>query len=111
MEKRINREKRKLRIRKRLNGTAERPRLSVFRSNSNVYAQLIDDERMVTICEANSLKIKGKGIKVSEKVGEAIAKKAISAKVTKAVFDRRGNKYHGNIKALADAARKGGLDF
>ena len=98
-----DRKTRKTRIRGRLSGTAERPRLSIFRSARFIYAQIIDDEKAVTLAAA-------KGAKSAE-VGKEIADKANKKKITKVVFDRSGYRYHGRIKALADAAREGGLEF
>lgn len=95
--------KRKMRIRGRLSGTEMRPRLTVFRSNTGVYAQLINDVKGVTIVEAHG--------EDSTKVGETIAKKATDAKITHVVFDRNGYIYHGRVKAVAEAARAGGLIF
>lgn len=80
-------------------------RLNVFRSNKYIYAQIIDDEKGVTLVSSKGLKTDG------EKVGESLAKKAVVKKIKKVYFDRNGFKYHGNIKILADGARKGGLDF
>ena len=91
------------RIRSRISGTAERPRLSVFRSNKFVYAQLVDDEKGNTLAQANAADAKA--------VGVEIAKKAKAAKIEKVVFDRGGYLYIGKIKAVADAAREGGLIF
>jgi large subunit ribosomal protein L18 len=101
---------RKRRIRARINGTAVRPRLTVFSSLTRVYAQLIDDTASKTMASAASPTGK-KNIAAATKVGETIAKKAKDLKVTTVVFDRNGRKYHGRIKALADAARAGGLQF
>lgn len=103
------------RIRKKISGTAERPRLAVHFSNKNVYAQLIDDEAGKTLASASTLD-KGIGksaanIDTAAKVGEAVAKKAKEAKIESAVFDRGGFQFHGKVKALADAAREGGLNF
>ncbi len=95
------------RVRAKVAGTTERPRLSVFRSNRYIYAQLINDETGVTLAAANSRQTKGGAVKV----GEAIAKQAKEKKVAKAVFDRGGYRYAGQIKNLADGAREGGLQF
>jgi len=102
----------KYRIRKRVNGTAERPRLCVFRSNKEIYAQVINDDKGITIASASSrgLDIKPK-MQQAAKVGEMISKSAQEAGVTSVVFDRNGYLYHGRVKELADAARKGGLNF
>ncbi len=106
----------KRRIRVVVSGTADRPRLSVFRSNKQIYVQLIDDTQGVTLVAAGSAdkSIIGKEGNKSEKaamVGNLIAEKALAAGITEVVFDRGGNLYHGRIKKLADAARKGGLKF
>lgn len=102
----------KYRIRKKVFGTDERPRLSVFRSNKQIYAQVINDNDGKTIVAASSLGLEAMPkIQQAEKVGELIAKKAIEAGVTAVVFDRNGYLYHGRVKQLADAARKGGLNF
>lgn len=107
------RKERKMRIRAKISGTAERPRLSVFRSNMHIYGQLVDDVSGKTLvaCSDISLKEKGKNIEVSGKVGEEMAKKAIAKKIKKVVFDRGGFRYHGRVKAFAEGARKGGLEF
>lgn len=107
------RKKIKLRVRGKVTGTAERPRLTVFRSNKQIYAQVIDDLTGTTLAAASSLKITDKAPKkeIAAKVGELIAKSAQEAGVTAVVFDRNGFLYHGRVKELADAARKGGLKF
>lgn len=97
--------KRKLRVRAKVKGASKRPRLSVFRSNKFLYAQVIDDIKGVTLASAKGLK------KEAEKIGGEIAKSAKTKKITKVVFDRGGYKFHGHIKTLAEAARKGGLEF
>ena len=106
------------RIRKKLSGTPERPRLAVFRSQSHIYAQLVDDEAGRTLCAASSLdkelreKAKrGSNVASAKSVGLLIASRAKDKGVTAVVFDRGGFQYHGRIKALADAAREGGLKF
>lgn len=99
------------RVRKQIIGTKDIPRLNVYRSNANIYAQIIDDENGVTLASASSMKMKGNNTEVATKVGEAIAKEAKKAKITKVVFDRGGYLYHGRVKALADAARENGLEF
>ncbi|MDD5979604.1 MAG: 50S ribosomal protein L18 [bacterium] len=99
------------RIRKQVSGTKEIPRLCVYRSNLNIYAQLIDDENNITLASASSLNIKGNNIEVATKVGELIAEEAKKLKIKKVVFDRGGYLYHGRVKALADAARDKGLEF
>jgi large subunit ribosomal protein L18 len=114
--KSIQQERRKHRVRNKLLGTAERPRLSVFRSNKHIYAQIIDDDQGVTLAAAGSL---GKNAKINYggnkaaavAIGKAIAEAAKSKGITKVCFDRSHYKYHGRIKALADAAREGGLQF
>ena len=105
--------KRHNRIRKNLSGTKELPRLNVFRSNTNMYAQIIDDGSGKTLVSTSSLELKldKNNIETAKKVGESIAKKAIEAKITEVVFDRSGYLYHGRIKALAEAAREAGLKF
>ena len=102
----------KFRIRKSVNGTAERPRLSVFRSNKQIYAQVINDLEGKTLASASSLGLEAMPkIEQAEKVGELVAQKAKEAGVENVVFDRNGYLYHGRVKSLADAARKGGLNF
>ncbi|CCV65271.1 MAG: 50S ribosomal protein L18 [Paracholeplasma sp.] len=108
------RQKRHLRIRRTLNGTAARPRLSVYRSNTAFYVQLIDDVNQVTLFAARSTEIegvKGANVAAAEATGKLIAEKAIAGGITAVVFDRSGYLYHGRIKALADAARNAGLQF
>jgi large subunit ribosomal protein L18 len=110
------REKIKFRIRKKVNGIAARPRLSVFRSNADIYAQLINDENGATIASVSSLDkdIKAQKVTKTEKsklVGNAIARKAIELGLTAVVFDRGGYIYHGRVKAVAEGAREGGLQF
>ena len=109
--------KRRLRIRqgirRRISGTAEKPRLSVFKSNKGIYAQIIDDENGHTIVAASSKEIKNSGLNIStaKEVGKKLAEKAGSSGVDKVVFDRGGYLYHGRVKALAEGAREGGLNF
>lgn len=147
-DKAKNRQKRKLRIRSKVRGKQNRPRLSVFRSNMHTYAQLIDDEKGITLVSASDLELEpdGKGethktkrnngntdrgkksitskslagsvspgsrskISLAYQVGELLARKALEKRIRNVVFDRNGYKYHGRIKALADGARKGGLNF
>ena len=100
-------------VRSKISGTAERPRLTVFRSNKQIYAQVIDDTTGRTLAAASSLKIEDKAPKkeIAAKVGEQIAMSAQEAGVQAVVFDRNGYLYHGRIKELADAARNGGLKF
>lgn len=104
------------RVREKVVGTASTPRLNVFRSNGNIFAQIIDDEKAVTLVSASSidkeLKLtNGGNIEAATKVGELLAKRAKKAKITKVVFDRGGYQYHGRVEALADAARENGLEF
>ncbi|MDR2823900.1 MAG: 50S ribosomal protein L18 [Prevotellaceae bacterium] len=103
----------KAHIRHRVSGTAEKPRLTVFRSNAQIYAQIIDDVKGTTLASASSLKIKDKMTKTEQaaKVGKLIADAAKTAGVQTVVFDRNGYLYHGRIKQLADAAREAGLKF
>ena len=102
----------KTRIRGKVSGTAARPRMSVFRSNKQIYVQLIDDLAGKTLASASSKGIEeGTKIEIAAKVGEAIAQKAIAAGITEVVFDRNGYLFHGRVKSLADAARNGGLRF
>ena len=112
----VMRQARHERVRANVHGTSACPRLNVFRSNSNIFAQIIDDEAGVTLVAASSLdkdlKLEnGSNIEAATKVGEAIAEKAKKAKITKVVFDRGGYLYHGRVKALAEAARENGLEF
>ena len=102
----------KHRIRKSVFGTAERPRLSVFRSNKQIYAQVINDLEGKTLAAASSIGLEAMPkIQQAEKVGELVAQKAQEAGINAVVFDRNGYLYHGRVKSLADAARKGGLKF
>ncbi len=102
----------KFRVRKNVNGTAERPRLSVFRSNKQIYAQVINDLTGTTIASASSIGLEAMPKKEqAAKVGETLAANAKAAGVTSVVFDRNGYLYHGRVKELADAARNGGLNF
>lgn len=107
--------KRHLRVRSKISGTAECPRLDVFRSNSNIYAQLIDDVKGVTLVSASSVEKefgKAKGNKEeARKVGQLIAKRAVEKNITEVVFDRGGYVYHGRVMELAEGAREGGLKF
>ncbi len=107
------RQKIKWSIRSKVSGTPERPRLSVFRSNTAIYAQLIDDTKGVTLASASTTGLGLKGVKVdnSKEVGKKIAEIATERGIDACVFDRNGYLYHGNIKALADGAREGGLKF
>jgi len=116
-QKRTPRERRKLSIRKKVTGTAERPRMSVFRSNKHIYVQVIDDATGRTIAAASTLspelegKLEGDKKEAAKKVGELAAQKCLAAKVDAVVFDRNGFIYTGRIAALADGARAGGLQF
>lgn len=110
------RRKRHARVRTKVSGTQARPRLSIFRSNKNIYAQLIDDESGVTLASASTLDKELDGaasanIEAAQKVGELIAKRAVEKGVKSVVFDRGGYLYHGRVKALADSARENGLEF
>lgn len=112
--KELRRVKIKAGIRKKISGTAAKPRLSVFRSNSHIYAQLIDDLSGRTLASASSAElseIKAPKVEVSKSVGQKIAAKAIAAGISSVVFDRNGYLYHGRVKALAEGAREGGLNF
>jgi large subunit ribosomal protein L18 len=110
------RQRRHFRLRKRMSGTPERPRLSVFRSLSHIYAQVIDDTTARTLAAASDLeadlrKATGNKSEIAKQVGALVAERAKSAGVTSVVFDRGGFHYHGRVKALADAAREAGLSF
>ena len=111
--KNVSRIKRHEKIRRTLSGTKETPRLNVFRSNTAIYAQLIDDEAGKTIASSSSLelKLKANNLETASKVGKDIAEKAKKAKIKVVVFDRGGYLYHGRVKALAEAARENGLEF
>ncbi len=116
--KRRGLERRRARVRKRVSGTAVRPRLSVYRSNSHIYAQIIDDESGNTLASAST---RDSGLRdaslstgnqnAAQRVGKLLAERAKAVSVDKIVFDRAGRMYHGRVKALADAARSGGLTF
>jgi large subunit ribosomal protein L18 len=113
----IQKEQRRIRIKKsirsKVTGTAEKPRLSVFRSNTGVYAQIIDDMAGKTLVSASSKEIESKGlnIEISKSVGKKLAEKAVSNGISTVVFDRGGYLFHGKVKALAEGAREGGLKF
>ena len=116
--KQNSRLRRKLRVRRKISGTTQRPRLSVSRSLKHIYAQIIDDENGKTLAHASSLSpevrdnaTEGGKIQVAKDVGQLIAQKAKEQQIEGVVFDRGGNLYHGRIKALAEAAREGGLKF
>lgn len=118
INKKLNRKKKQLSIRKKISGTSEKPRLAVFKSEKHIYAQIIDDKNGVTITSASTV---DKDLKkdlektwnknAAEKVGELLAKRALEKGISNVVFDRGGFKYHGRIKSLADSARKAGLKF
>jgi large subunit ribosomal protein L18 len=110
-KKRLQREKRRKRVRRKVYGTAERPRLSVYRSNIHIYAQLIDDGAGHTLAGADSREVGGAENRkeAARKVGELIARRGVEAGIESVVFDRGGNKYHGRVAALAEGARSGGL--
>ena len=118
MAKKLSRDKlrirRHVRVRNKVSGTPERPRLSVYRSNKQIYAQIIDDVAQTTLVSASSLNLKlenGGNIEAAQKVGTEIAELAKKANINTVVFDRGGYLYHGRVKALADAAREAGLEF
>lgn len=116
MNTNLKKEKIRYRIRKKINGTSQKPRLSVFRSNRAIYAQLIDDVNGVTLAAATSMtknNAAGTGTKTEQStvVGKTIAAKALELGITTVVFDRGGNLYHGRVKAVAEGAREGGLQF
>ena len=114
-DRKMERTRRHIRVRRKISGTAERPRLCVYRSNSNIYVQIIDDVAGNTICQASKLdkevKIKHANKEAAKEVGALIAKRAKAKKVETVVFDRGGYIYHGVVKELAEAAREGGLEF
>jgi len=104
----------KMGIRNKVEGTTQRPRLSVFKSNKAIYAQIIDDSQGVTVVASSSVELDKKGgvnLTISKTVGKKLAEKAVASGINAIVFDRNGYLYHGNIKALADGAREGGLKF
>ena len=116
--RKLIREKKHLKVRNRLSGTSERPRLSVYRSNNHIYAQVIDDSIGKTLASASTVEKAAKealeytdNIAAAEYVGDLVAKRALEAGITKVVYDRGGFIYQGKIAALADAARKAGLEF
>lgn len=119
MQKReLLRKKRQFRLRRKLMGRAEQPRFSVYRSNDHIYAQIIDDERGVTLVSLSSLDkrayeqlAKKRGLEKAHEIGKMIAAQATTQGIEKVVFDRGGYRYHGRVKALADGAREGGLKF
>ena len=113
--KRIKRQFRARRVRAKISGSAERPRLCVFRSNQHIYAQLINDAKGVTVASASDLDLpktdKKTRTDLAKMVGQALAKKSEELKINKAIFDKGAYKYHGIVKALADGVREGGLKF
>lgn len=113
--KKDQREKRHRKVRAKIYGTEDRPRLCIFKSNKHIYAQIINDDKGFTLVFASDLEVKDskkvKKINLAQKVGELMANKAKDKKIMKVVFDRGGFKYHGQVKALADEARKQGLQF
>ena len=117
-QRRVGRLKRKSRVRKKIRGTVEQPRLSVYRSGKHIYAQIIEDEKGTTLAAASTvLKDVAKDVKytgnieAAKAVGKAIAEQALGKNIKQVVFDRNGFQYHGRVKALADAAREAGLSF
>jgi large subunit ribosomal protein L18 len=117
-DRKLLRAKRHLRVRKKISGTAERPRLNVFRSLKHIYAQIIDDDRGVTLVSASTLSPElrgqlksGSNKEAAAAVGRLVAQKALERGIKKVVFDRGGYIYHGRVKALAEAAREAGLEF
>ncbi|AYM02754.1 50S ribosomal protein L18 [Levilactobacillus brevis] len=113
-DKNKTRQKRHMRVRNKISGTAERPRLNVFRSNKNIYAQVIDDVAGVTLVSASTLDSDVNGDNKTDQakaVGELVAKRAVEKKISDVVFDRGGYLYHGRVQALAEAARENGLKF
>ena len=112
--KNVSRVRRHARVRAKISGTAEAPRLCVYRSNKNIEAQIIDDVKGVTLVASSSMSLKlenGSNIEAAAKVGKDIAEKALAKGLKKIVFDRSGYIYHGRVKALAEAAREAGLEF
>ncbi len=115
INKKAMRQKRHVRVRGKVSGTSERPRLNVFRSNANIYAQIIDDVNGVTLVSANTLEKDFEGAagncEAAKKVGLVLAERAKAKGIEKVVFDRSGYLYHGRVAALAEGAREGGLEF
>lgn len=112
--KEVSRTKKKLRIRRKITGSAEKPRLSIFRSARHMYAQIIDDSKGVTIVAASTLDVdglKGSNKSTATAIGKEIAKRALAKNINEVVFDRNGYLYHGRVKSLADGAREAGLKF
>ena len=114
-DKNAQRLKRHARVRGKISGTTERPRLAVYRANANIYAQIIDDVKGVTLCSASTVEKDFEGIgsnkEAAKKVGKKIAEKALAGGITEVVFDRGGYIYHGRVSELAAGAREGGLKF
>ena len=114
-DRKMERQRRHIRVRRKISGTAERPRLCVYRSNNNLYVQIIDDVAGNTLVQASTLdkeiKTKHSNKEAAKEVGTLIAKRAAEKKITEVVFDRGGYIYHGVVKELAEAAREGGLKF
>ena len=114
-DRKLERTRRHIRVRTKISGTAERPRLCIYRSNSNIYAQIIDDVAGNTLVSASTLdkevKTKQSNIEAAKEVGALIAKRAIAKNIKTVVYDRSGYVYHGIVKELAEAAREGGLEF
>ena len=114
-DRKMERRRRHIRVRRKISGTAERPRLCIYRSNSNIYVQIIDDVTEKTLVQASTLdkeiKTKYANKEAAKEVGTLIAKRATDNKITEVVFDRGGYIYHGVVKALAESAREGGLEF
>ena len=114
LDKNVSRLRRHARVRAKLSGTTEAPRLCVYRSNKNIEAQIIDDTKGATLVASSSMALKlenGSNVEAAGKVGKDIAEKALAKNIKKVVFDRSGYIYHGRVKALAEAAREAGLDF
>lgn len=115
IDRKLERERRHKRVRTKISGTEERPRLCVYRSNSHVYAQIIDDTKGITLTQASTMdkevKTKHANKEAAKEVGALIAKRALEKNIKTVVFDRGGYIYHGVVKELAEAAREGGLEF
>lgn len=115
INRKAERQRRHARVRRKISGTSECPRLCVFRSNSNLYVQVIDDTKGITLAQASTLdkdvKVKHSNKEAAKEVGALIAKRALEKNIKAVVFDRGGYVYHGVVKELADAAREGGLEF
>ena len=114
-DRKFERNRRHIRVRRKISGTAERPRLCIYRSNSNIYAQVIDDVKGVTLVQASTLdkevKTKHSNKEAAKEVGTLVAKRAIEKNIKNVVYDRGGYIYHGIVKELAEAAREAGLEF